>query len=66
MVCTSAPNAIVLQAQRLQVHLVAEHGAELAHRVIVQVIIVQEDLLQTCVVDEGTGDGFEALISNQV
>ena len=63
---TTAANSVVFEAQCLQLCLVAEHGAKLAHRIIVQVIIVQEDLLEAGVLDKGARDGFETLVANQV
>ena len=63
---TTAANSVVFETQRLQLCLVAEHGAKLAHRIIVQVIIVQEDLLEAGVLDKGARDSFETLVANQV
>lgn len=40
----SASDAIVLEADCLQVSLVAKHAGELEHRVVIQVVIIQEDL----------------------
>lgn len=66
VVRTTAANSVVFEAQRLQKSLVAEHGAKLAHRIVVQVIIVQEDLLEAGVLDKGARDGFETRVTNQV
>ena len=66
VVRASAANAVVLEAQCHKICLVNKRGAELAHSVIVQVIIVQEYLLQTCILDEGTRDGFETRVADQV
>ena len=66
VVRASAANAVVLEAQCHKICLVTKRGAELAHSVIVQVIIVQEYLLQTCILDEGTRDGFETRVADQV
>ena len=59
VVCTTATNSVVFETQRLQLSLVTEHGTKLAHRIVVQVIIVQEDLLEACVLDKGSRDGFK-------
>lgn len=66
VVRSSAANTVILEAHRLQVSLISEHDTELTHRIVVQVIIVQEDLLQCCDLDEGARDGLETRIANQV
>ena len=66
VVRTTAANSVVFEAQRLQKSLVTEHGTKLTHRIVVQVIIVQEDLLEAGVLDKGARDGFETRVTNQV
>ena len=61
---TSDP--VVLETECLQVCLVAEHMREVSHSVVIQVIIVQEELLEACVVHEGGCNGLESLIADQV
>ena len=66
MISTSTPNPIVLQTQGLQLALVRDHLWELQHRVIIQVIIVQEDLNQALIFNKSLWDTFKSFISNQI
>ena len=66
VIATTAANSIVFEAQRLQLCLVAEHSTKLTHRIVIKVIIVKEDFLQTGVFDKCARDGLETRIANQV
>ena len=56
MIGAAATDPVVLESKRLQLNLVAEHRAELTHRIIVQVIIVKENLFESGVLDKGACD----------
>ena len=66
VISTSAPDPVVLKAKSLQVGLVTEHGRELTHGVVIQIVVVKEDLLEGRVVDEVAGDGLQAQIPDKV
>ena len=66
MIGASTSDPIVLQAQSLQLALIGDHLGELQHRVIIQIVIVQEDLDQALIFNKSLRNTFKSFISNQI
>ena len=66
VVCASTADAIVLETKSLESWFVAEDSSELTHSVIIEVVVVQEDFDQGCVLGDCSRNSLKSQVANQI